>query len=266
MTPSKILDTIKEYQTTDSISLKNTLFNLIRQKSWEVWFTGYQCARKLYLEYPLPTVVNLLKQWGPVDRDIKKSANGCFYYTQINTHSPAYHHHIFDDEIILSGLTEEGINIGLPTSITVKIRMFNPDYLDYCIREIKPFLHYQLSCEIYSKQQELKQLQEAYNQTDNPILAKLNTAEAGTTLWYERWYKGQLRESKEVKFVRIENRNIIVETHGVEVSFDRNGTATSENDYTSACMLFPSSDHKRWDDVTYIPATTQKVLYNNDKK
>lgn len=46
MTPSKILDTIKEYQTTDSISLKNTLFNLIQQKSWEVWFTGYQCARK----------------------------------------------------------------------------------------------------------------------------------------------------------------------------------------------------------------------------
>lgn len=262
MKPEEILDTIKEYQTTDSISRKSTLFTLLQQKSWEVWFLCYQNARKLYLEYPLPTVGNLLKQWGPVERDLKKYVNGYSYYTQINTYSPAYHHHIFDDEIILSGLTEEGMNIGLPTSIVVTFRMFNPDYLDYRIREIKPYLHDKLKCEIYNKEQELNQLQEAYKQTENPILSKLSTAEAGTTLWYERWYKGQLREAQEVKFVRIENGYIFIEnTNGIEVSFDHNGTATSENDYTSACMLFPSSEHKRWDDVKYVPATMQKVLY-----
>ena len=266
MKPTEILDTIKEYQTTDSISRKTTLFNLIQQKAWEVWFIGYQHARKLYLEYPLPTVVNLLQQWGPVERDLKESVNGYSYYTQINIHSPAYQHHVFDDEIILSGLTDEGVNIGLPASIAVKFRMFNPDYLDYRIREIKPYLHYKLRCEIYNKEQELKKLQEAYKQTESPIISKLNTAEPGTTLWYERWYEGRIRAAKEVKFVRIENRDIIVEIDGIEVSFDHNGTATSENDYTSACMLFPSSDHKRWEDVTYVPASMQKVLYKSDKK
>ncbi|TFU92381.1 hypothetical protein E4T81_12390 [Barnesiella sp. WM24] len=262
MTPEEILDTVKEHQTTDSISRKSALFNLIRQKTWEVWFLGYQYARKLYLEYHLPAVGNLLKQWGPVESDLEKYENGCSCYTQIDIHSPAYQHHVFDDEIILYGLTEEGVNIGLPASISVTFRMFNPDYLDYRIREIKPYLHYKLRCEIYSKEQELKQLQDIYKQTENPILSKLKTAESGTILWYERWYKGRLREAKEVKFVRIENGNIIIENYdGIEVSFDHNGTATSENDYTSACMLFPSSDHKRWDDVTYVPASKQKVLY-----
>ncbi len=262
MTPEEILDTVKEYQTTDSISRKNTLSNLIRQKTWEVWFLGYQSARKLYLEYPLPTVGNLLKAWGPVENDLKQDVNGHSYYTQIDIHSPAYQHHVFDDEIILSGLTEEGVNIGLPTSIAIKFRMFNPDYLDYLIREIKPYLHYQLRCKIRNIEQELKQLRNVYEQTENPILSKLKTAEPGTTLWHERWYKGRLSRAEEVKFVRIENGNIIIESgYGVEVSFDHNGTATSENDYTSACMLFPSSDHKRWDDVTYVPASKQKVLY-----
>ena len=262
MTPEEILDTVKEYQTTDSISRKSTLFNLIRQKSWEVWFSSYHHARKLYLEYPLPMVGNLLKAWGPVENDLKQDVNGHSYYTQIDIHSPAYQHHVFDDEIILSGLTEEGVNIGLPTSISVTFRMFNPDYLDYRNREIKPYLRYKLRCEIYNKEQELKQLQDVYKQTENSILSKLKTAESGTTLWYERWYNGRLREAKEVKFVRIENGNIIIANYdGIEVSFDHNGTVTSENDYTSACMLFPSSDHKRWDDVTYVPASKQKVLY-----
>lgn len=262
MTPTEILDAIKEYQTTDSISRKSTLFNLLRKESWEVWFLGYQHARKLYLEYPLPTVGNILKPWGPVEKDLKQDVNGYSYYTQINIHSPAHQHHVFDDEIILSGLTEEGVNIGLPTSIAVKFRKFNPDYLDFHIREIKPYLHYQLRCKIRNKKQELKQLQDAYKQTENPIIAKLNTAEPGTTLWYERWYEGRLCRAEEVKFVRIENGDIIIESgYGNEVSFDHNGTATSENDYTSACMLFPSSDHKRWDDVTYIPSSKQKVMY-----
>lgn len=267
MTPTEIIETLKEYQTTDSISRKSTLFNLLRQKAWEVWFLGYQCARELYLENPLPTVKDLLNQWGPVDKDFMKCENGYSYYTQINTHTPVYKHGAFDDQIILSGLIEGGINIGLPTSITVTIRMFNPDYLDFHIREIKPYLHYQLRCKIRNKEQELKQLQDAYKQTENPIIAKLNTAEPGTTLWYERWYEGRLCRAEEVKFVRIENGDIIIESgYGNEVSFDHNGTATSENDYTSACMLFPSSDHKRWDDVTYVPASKQKVLYQNNNK
>lgn len=256
-----MLDTENEYQTTDSISRKNSLFNLIRENVWEMWFIEYQNARKLYLETPIPTVGNLLIRWGPVEKDLTKYENGYSYYTRISVDIPPYHHSKLEDRIVLSGLTEEGINIGLPISIVVPFRKFNPDYLDFCIREIKPFLHYQLSCEIYNKQQELKQLQEVYNQTDNPILAKLNTAEAGTTLWYERWYKGQIREAKEVKLVCIKNREIIVEINGIEVSFDSNGTATSENDYTSACMLFPSSDHKRWDDVAYLPATRQSIVY-----
>lgn len=264
MTPAEILDTVKEYQTTDSISRKSTLFNLLRQKSWEVWFLGYQYARKLYLEYPFPTVGNILKAWGPVENDLKQDVNGYFYYTQIDIHSSEYPHHVLDDEIILSGLTEEGVNIGLPTSIAVKFRMFNPDYLDYLIREIKPYLHYQLRCKIRNIEQELKQLRNVYEQTENPILSKLKTAEPGTTLWHERWYKGRLSRAEEVKFVRIENGNIIIDNrYGVEVSFDHNGTATSENDYTDACMLFPSSDHKRWDDVTYVPASKQKVIYAN---
>ena len=45
---------------------------------------------------------------------------------------------------------------------------------------------------------------------------------------------------------------------------DHNGTLTSENDYTSACMLFPSSDHKRWDDVTYVPASKQILSYDEE--
>ena len=263
MTPKEILDIVEEYQTTDSISRKSTLFNLIRQKVWEVWLLGYQSARELYLEYPLSTVGDLLKYWGPVEKDLAKYMNGYVHYTQINFHSPIYPHPKFDDEIILSGMTEEGINIGLPTSITVTIRMFNPDYLDYLIREIKPYLHYQVRCKIRNIEQELKQLRNVYEQTENPILSKLKTAEPGTTLWYERWYKGQLSRAEEVKFIRIEEREIIIENdNGVEVSFDHNGTATSENDYTSACMLFPSSDHKRWDDVTYVPASKQKILFD----
>lgn len=227
-----------------------------------MWFSGYQNARKLYLENPLPIVRDLLKKWGPVECDLKKYVNGYSYYTQIDTYSPKYYYHIFDNGVILSGLTEEGMNIGLPTSITITFRMFDPDYLDYCIREIKPYLHYKLNCEIYNKEQELKQLQEAYKQTENPILSKLSTAEAGTTLWYERWYNNQLREAQEVKFARIENGYIfIINANGIEVRFDHNGTDTSENDYTSNCMLFPSSEHKRWDDVKYVPAATQKVLY-----
>ena len=267
MTLKEILDIVEEYQTTDSISRKRTLFNLIRQKSWEVWFLGYQYARKLYLEHPMPIVENLLNQWGPVKKDLTQCMNGFVHYKQINFHSPMFPHPKFDDEIILSELTDEGINIGLPASIAVKFRMFNPDYLDYLIREIKPYLHYKLRCEIYNKEQDLKQLRNVYEQTENPILSKLKTAEPGTTLWYERWYKGQLSRAEEVKFVRIENGNIIIESgYGVEVSFDHNGTETSENDYTSACMLFPSSDHKRWDDVTYVPASKQKVEYQNHNK
>ncbi|MBD5302313.1 MAG: hypothetical protein HDS16_04875 [Bacteroides sp.] len=261
MTPKEILDIVEEYQTTDSISRKSTLFNLIRQKAWEVWFLGYQYARKLYLVHPMPIVGNLLNQWGPVEKDLTQCMNEFVHYSQINFHSPMFPHPKLDDEIILSGLTEEGINIGLPTSIAVKFRMFNPDYLDYLIREIKPYLHYKLRCEIYNKEQDLKQLRNVYEQTENPILSKLKTAEPGTTLWYERWYEGRIRAAKEVKFVRIENRDIIVEINGIEVSFDCNGTETSENDYTSACMLFPSSDHKRWDDVTYVPASKQQVVY-----
>lgn len=261
MKPTEIVDIVKEYQTTDSISRKSALFNLLRQKAWEVWILGYQSARELYLGNPLPTVGYLLNQWGSVEKDLMKCKNGYSYYTQINFHSPAYKHGAFDDEIILSGLTEGGVTIGLPVSITVTFRMFNPDYLDFLVREIKPYLHRKLRCEIYNKEQELKKLQEAYKQTESPIISKLNTAEPGTTLWYERWYEGRIRAAKEVKFVRIENRDIIVEIDGIEVSFDCNGTATSENDYTSACMIFPSSDHKRWDDVTYVPATKQQVVY-----
>lgn len=262
MIQTEIIEAVKVYQTTDSISQKNTLFNIIRQKSWEVWFLCYQYARKLYLEHPIQIVRNILKPWGPVEKDLTQCINGFVHYSQINFHSPMFPHPKFDNEIILSGLTEEGVNIGLPTSIAIKFRMFNPDYLNYFIREIKPHLHYKLSCEIYNKKQELKQLQEAYNQTENPILSKLKTAEPGTTLWYERWYEGRLSEAKEVKFVRIENEDIIIDNgYGVEVSFDHNGTATSENDYTSACMLFPSSDHKQWDDVTYVPASKQKISY-----
>lgn len=256
-----MLDTVNEYQTTDSISRKNSLFNLIRENVWEIWYIEYQNARKLYLETPIPTVGNLLKQWGPVEKDLTKYENGYSYYTQFDIHSPSYRYSKLEHEIILSGLTEEGKNIGLPTTISISFRKFNPDYLDFCIREMKPYLHYKLRGEIYDKEQELKKLQDVYTQTENPILSKLKTAEAGTTLWYERWYNGRVSEAKEVKFVRIENRNIIVEIHGIEVSFDHNGTATSENDYTSACMLFPSSYHKRWDDVTYVPATKQRMVY-----
>lgn len=263
MTPTEIIDTVKEYQTTDSISRKSALFNLIRHKSWEVWLLGYRHARELYLENPLPTVANLLNPWGPVEKDLMKCENGYSYYTQINTHAPAYMHCAFDEEIILSGLTAEGKNIGLPTSISVTIRLFDSDYLDFQIREIKPYLHHKLRCEIYNKEQELRKLEKVYEQTTNPILLKLRSAEPGTTLWYERWYEGRLREAEEVKFIGIEKQEIIVEKNGVRVWFDHNGTATSENDYTSACMLFPSFDHKRWDDVTYVPATKQKVLYEN---
>lgn len=267
MTPEEAINTVKEYQTTDSISRKSTLFNLLRQKSWEVWFIGCQYARKLYLEHPLPTVGNILNPWGPVEKDLTKCMNGYVHYTQINFNSPMCSHSKFDEEIELSGLTEEGVNIGLPGSIAVKFRMFNPDYLDYLIREIKPYLHYQLRCKIRNKEQELKQLRDVYEQTENPILSKLKTAEPGTTLWHERWYEGRRSRAEEVKFVRIENGDIIIENeYGIKVRFDHNGTATSENDYTSACMLFPSSDHKRWDDVTYVPASKQKVLYQNHNK
>lgn len=260
-----MLDAVNEYQTTDSISRKNSLFNLIRVNAWEIWFIEYQNARKLYLEIPIRTVENLLIHLGPVEKDLTKYENGHSYYTQINVDIPPYHHSKLEDKIVLSGLTEEGINIGLPTSIVVPFRKFNPDYLDLCLREMKPYLHNKLRGEIYGKKQELKKLQEAYEHTENPILSKLRNAKSGTALWYERWYKGQIREAKEAKLVCIQNREIIVEINGIKVSFDSNGTATSENDYTSACMLFPSSDHKRWDDVTYVPATTQKVLYNSDK-
>lgn len=258
MIPTEIFNTVKEYQTTDSISRKSALFDILRQKSWEVWFMTYQYARKLYLENPLPEVANILNRWGPVTKKLKESVNVYSYYTQINIHRPKYQ---YDDEITLSDLTEEGINIGLPTTIAVTLRMFNPDYLDYCIRNIKLWLHYKLNDEIYSKENELKQLQDAYKKTENPILSKLKTAEPGTTLWYERWYEGRKLESKEVKFVGIDKRTIIVEIDGVEVDFDHNGTQSSENDYTDDCMLFPASDHKRWDDVTYIPVSKQKVLY-----
>lgn len=261
MTPIEILDTVTEYQATDSISRKNSLFNLIRENVWEKWFIEYQNARKLYLETPIPTVGNLLIHWGPVEKDLTKYENGHSYYTRINIDIPPYHHNKLEDKIVLSGLTEEGINIGLPTSIVVPFRKFNPDYLDFCLREMKPYLHDKLRSEIYGKKQELKKLQEAYEQTENPILSKLMAAESGTALWYERWYKGQIREATEVKFVCIKNREIIVEINGIEVSFDSNGTATSENDYTSVCMLFPSSNHKRWDDVTYVPATRQSIVY-----
>lgn len=258
MTSIEIFDAVEEYQTTDSISRKSVLFNLLRQKSWEVWFSVYQHARKLYLKNPLPTVENILNRWGPVKKNLKESVNGYAFYTQLNIHRPSYR---YDDEIVLSGLTEEGINIGLPSSIEVTVRMFDPDYLDYYIREIKPLLHYKLSDVIYSKENELKQLQDAYRQTENPILSKLNGAEPGTTLWYERWCDGRKREATEVKFVGIEKRLIIVEINGTQVSFDRNGTQTSESDYTSDCMLFPASNHKRWDDVTYVPASKQQLLY-----
>lgn len=261
MTPQEILEAVEEYQTTDSISRKRTLFNLIREKTFEVWFKGYLCARRLYLEYPLSTVSNFLQQWGPIENDLENHANGYTFYSIINFHSPLYKHRMYDDEIILSGLTEEGKNIGLPTSITVNYRMFNPDYLDFRTREIKPYLHYKIRSEIYKKEQELRRLQDVYKQTENPIIAKLSTAEPGTTLWYERWYEGKLCQSKEVKFVGIDKKSIIVEIGGTQVEFDHNGTASSENDYTSACMLFPSSDHKRWDDVTYVPASKQQVLY-----
>lgn len=260
-----MLETVNEYQTTDSILRKNYLFNLIRKNAWEIWFIEYQNARKLYLEIPIHTVENLLIHLGAVGKDLTKYENGHSYYTRINVDIPPYHHSKLEDKIVLSGLTEEGINIGLPTSIEVSFRKFNPDYLDLCLREMKPYLHNKLRSEIYRKEQDLKELQEAYANTAPHILSKLRVAEPGTALWYERWYKGQIREAKKVNLVRIENREIIVETNGIEVSFDSNGTLTSENDYTSACMLFPSSDHKRWDDVTYVPATTQKVLYNSDK-
>lgn len=166
MTPAEMLDTVKEYQTTDSISRKNALFDLIRQRAWEVWFMCYQCARKLYLDYPLPEVGKILNGWGPIEKDLEKYVDGHSYYTQIDIHSPIYHRPIWDDKIILSGLTEKGINIGLPTSIAVSYRMFNPDYLDYRIREIKPYLHGKLNDEIYRKEQELKQLQSAYKETE----------------------------------------------------------------------------------------------------
>ena len=261
MTPIEILHTVNEYQTTDSISRKNSLFNLIRENAWKIWFIEYQNARKLYLEIPIPTVENLLIHWGPIEKDLTKYENGHSYYTRIDVDIPPYHHSKLKDKIVLSGLTEEGINIGLPTSIVVPFRKFNPDYLDLCLREMKPYLHNKLRGEIYGKEQELKKLQEAYEHTENPILSKLRDAEPGTALWYERWYEGQIREAKEVKLVCIKNREIIVEINGIKVSFDSNGTATSENDYTSACMLFPSSDHKRWDDVTYVPATRQSIVY-----
>lgn len=262
MTPEEIINIIKEYQTTDSISRKGALFTLIRQKSWKVWFLVYQNARELYLEYPLPMVSDILNQFGPVERDLKKYEDGYYYYTQIKTYSPACHHREFDEGITLFGLTEEGVNIGLPTSITVTFRKFNPDFLEYCIRKIKPYLNSKLRSEIYNKNKELKELQEIYKQTENPILSKLSVAEPGTALWFERWYEGQLREAKVVKFVRIENGYIIVEdTYGTEVTFDHNGTELSENDYTDACMLFPSSEHKRWDDVKYVPASKQKLVY-----
>lgn len=266
MTPAEMLDTVKEYQTTDSISRKNALFDLIRQRAWEVWFMCYQCASKLYLDYPLPEVGKILNGWGPIEKDLEKYVDGHSYYTQIDIHSPIYHRPIWDDKIILSGLTEKGINIGLPTSIAVSYRMFNPDYLDYRIREIKPYLHGKLNDEIYRKEQELKQLQSAYKETENPILTKLKTAESGTTLWHERWYEGRLREAKEVTFLGIDKGEIMVDMYnnGIKVPFDHNGTLTSENDYTSACMLFPSSDHKRWDDVTYVPASKQILSYDEE--
>ena len=71
MTPAEMLDTVKEYQTTDSISRKNALFDLIRQRTWEVWFMSYQCARKLYLDYPLPEVAKILNWW-PHRKDLEK--------------------------------------------------------------------------------------------------------------------------------------------------------------------------------------------------
>lgn len=107
MTPAEMLDTVKEYQTTDSISRKNALFDLIRQRTWEVWFMSYQCARKLYLDYPLPEVAKILNWWGPIEKDLEKYVDGHSYYTQIDIHSPIYHHPIWDDKIILSGISKE---------------------------------------------------------------------------------------------------------------------------------------------------------------
>lgn len=72
MTPAEMLDTVKEYQTTDSISRKNALFDLIRQRTWEVWFMSYQCARKLYLDYPLPEVAKNSELVGPHRKGFRK--------------------------------------------------------------------------------------------------------------------------------------------------------------------------------------------------
>ncbi len=258
MTANEMLEAVNEYQTTDSISRKNTLFDLIRQKSWEVWYQGYQYACNLYKECPLPAVEEILEDWGPVSKNISNKVEGYTYYTQINTMYVRYDR---DHEIKLSGLTNEGVKIGLPASIIVKVKMFDPDYLDYRIRKIKACLHYKLSHEVYNKRLELEKLQDAYKRTTNPILSKLKTAESGTTLWYERWCEGQMREAKTVKFVGIDKSTIIVEIDGIRVTFNPNGTQTSEDDYTDDCMLFPSSDHKRWEDVTYVPSSKQKVLY-----
>lgn len=70
----------------------------------------------------------------------------------------------------------------------------------------------------------------------------------------------------EVTFLGIDKGEIMVDMYdnGIKVPFDHNGTMTSENDYTSACMLFPSSDHKRWDDVTYVPASKQVLSYEEE--
>lgn len=261
MTQEEILNTIHEYKTTDSISRKDKLFNLIKQESWKIWLQCYSTAYSLYLECRLPIVKEILEQWGYTTTEIYKSVDKHSYYTQLNIIKAKSNY-----KIVLYGLTERGLDLKLPTSITVRTQMFNQYYLDHQIREIKPNLHRKLNDIIYQKERELKALQDVYKKTENPILDKLKGVEPGTPLWYERWCNGKMNEAKEVKFMHIEDDEIIVDDDGVKVRFDHNGTLTSENDYTHDCMLFPTSNHKHWDGIKYIPASTQRLITEYNQK
>lgn len=265
MTHNEMLDIVKEYQTTDSISRRTNLFDLIRQNILEVWFQIYAEARRLYLKNPLPTVSEILNDYAPVEKNLQRYKNsGYTYYAKIELPSPQNcRFRTYEDKIILTDLSEDGGKAGFPSSITVRFNMFNPDYLDYYIREIKTGMRYTLGRIICKKEDELEELKEASASMLSVIASKLKNAEPGTTLWFERWYDGRLISAKNVEFARVERNHIVVKIDGIEVPFDYNGTQDSENDYTSACMLFPSSDHKRWEDVTYVPSSKQKIIYEN---